>query len=82
MYLMVVTALQRHTPSLKRQLPMAWTMAINWRLQEPVCHRSPLPVALYRALVPVVLAVLRGLPRFAACVATALTMGQPGSLKH
>ena len=69
MFLMAVTALQRYAPALRRQLPRAWTLATNWRLQEPVCHRSPLPVALYKALV--VLAVLRGLPRFAACVCIA-----------
>ena len=41
-------------------------MCTNWRLAEPVSHRTPLPCAVYRALV--VLAVLRGCPRFAACV--------------
>lgn len=69
MYLMILTALQRFRPALKHRLPSAWVMATNWRLAEPVCHRTPLPLALFKALV--VLAVLRGLPRFAGCVVIA-----------
>lgn len=71
MYLMVITALQRFKPSLRHNLPMAWNMATNWRLAEPVCHRTPLPLAVYRALVT--LAVLRGPPRFAGCVVIAFS---------
>ena len=65
-YLMVITAVQRFKPSLKHRLPAAWNKASNWRIAEPICHRTPLPTAVYKALF--VLAVLRGLPRFAGCV--------------
>ena len=65
-FLMVVTAFQRVKPDLKGHLRQAWALATNWRELEPTIHRTPVPLALFEALVA--LAILRGLHRLAACI--------------
>ena len=68
MYLFVhlVTALQRYRRRLRQSLVESWALIRKWELAEPVCHRRPLPVALWKAMV--VLAVMWQWPRLAGAL--------------
>ena len=46
-----ITALQRATPSLKKRLPCAWQTVSIWEAEEPLQHRTPLPLVVLRAMV-------------------------------
>jgi len=65
MYLLVytITAVQARFPYIRRALPVSWDLAHLWDQLEPVQHRRPVPVAVYRAMVT--LALSWGWPRLA-----------------
>ena len=50
-YLMTLTAVQRQNIHFRLHLKEAWQMSTNWRLEEPVSHRTPVPIAIVQALI-------------------------------
>ena len=50
---------------LKTHMSLAWNVATNWRIKEPVLHRLPIPTALAKALFA--LSFLLGFARFSGC---------------
>ena len=64
-YLLLITAVIREHSHLKHSLSLAWNVASNWRIKEPVVHRLPTPRALAKALFA--LSYLLGFERFAGC---------------
>ena len=75
-YLCLLTALVRRDPLLKPWLAPGWLLANDWRALEPVTHRLPTPAPMFRALV--VLALVAGWTRWAAC--TAIAFNAPGRI--
>ncbi len=61
-----ITGIQGRIPELRRRLPRAWDVVTAWEWTEPVVHRKPVPLALYRALV--VIGLSWGWFRWAGCV--------------
>ena len=51
----LITHVQREAPSSKGKLHAAWQLVSKWERLEPVTHRTPLPYALYKALVSLAL---------------------------
>eukprot|EP00438_Fugacium_kawagutii_P029179 Skav210075 [mRNA] locus=scaffold7699:14183:18616:+ [translate_table: standard] len=53
LYLMrqLVTFAQRTDPRLRNQLNCSWDVIKKWESVEPVCHRTPMPWAIYKAMV-------------------------------
>lgn len=47
----LVTFAQRTDPRLRSQLNCSWDVIKKWETVEPVCHRTPLPWAIYKAMV-------------------------------
>ena len=47
----LVTFAQRTDPRLRSQLTCSWDVIKKWETVEPVCHRTPLPWAIYKAMV-------------------------------
>ena len=65
-YLYTLTALQHKDHRLKQHTQACWSLAWKWRIIEPTCHRTPLPLTLFQAMF--VLACLRGWRRLAGCM--------------
>ena len=55
-FIYVLTACQRRQPSLRGQLSLSWDLATLWEELEPVVHRTPIPLPLFKALVSTALA--------------------------
>lgn len=51
LYRQLVTHIQREDPNMRGRLGLAWQTLNRWDYIEPVCHRTPLPYALFRAMV-------------------------------
>ena len=68
-YLCLLNAFGRREPTVKPWLARSWQLAGDWRAAEPVVHRPPLPVAIFRAML--VGALLNGWTRWAGCAALA-----------
>ena len=56
---MLVLACQRKFPRLRRHLGQAWDSITSWKLEEPLGMRTPMPVQIMTAVVP--LCLLNGL---------------------
>ncbi|CAL1164508.1 unnamed protein product [Cladocopium goreaui] len=61
---------QQKFPLLRPSMAPAWQLVSQWEELEPVCHRRPLPEALYKALVS--LAIYWDWKRFAGCLILAV----------
>ena len=46
----LITGFQHVDPSLRHQLPHAWSVAKQWAFLEPTSHRAPIPPALFHAI--------------------------------
>ena len=64
-YLLLITAIGREHVHMKQHFSLAWNIATNWRIEEPVIHRLPVPRALAKALFAI--SYLLGFERFAGC---------------
>ena len=62
----LITFVQRNQPGFRFHLGKAWQLVSRWEALEPVKHRTPLPVVVYRAMV--VTSLLWGWKRFAAII--------------
>ena len=67
----LITAIQRWNPQFRSQLGRCWQLVGRWESLEPVSHRVPLPLVIFRAMVSV--AILWGWMRFAGIMV--LTFG-------
>lgn len=65
-YVMAITALQRHAPSLKAYFGQVWQLNSNWKQVEPTNHRKPIPCMLVKALC--MLGLATGQTRFSGII--------------
>ena len=73
----LITAIQRWNPSFRSHLGRCWQLVARWESLEPVSHRIPLPLVVFRAMVSV--AVLWGWKRFAGVmILTFVGICRPG----
>ena len=54
-YIYVLTAIQRFEPLIKHVMAVAWQVAWDWRQLEPTCHRMPMPMAIFKAMISLAL---------------------------
>ena len=64
MYRYTLVGLQKIELRLRRQLPYGWQLLSQWESLEPGGHRTPLPLAVFRAMISV--AIVWGLREWAA----------------
>ena len=62
LYRHLLTAVQRWQPDFRPFMGRAWQLVVRWESLEPVRHRTPLPLVLFRAMVSI--ASLWGWRRF------------------
>ena len=65
----LITYIQRTRPTFRGRLVSAWTLVSKWERLEPLKHRTPLPLVIYRAMISV--AICWGWYRFAGIMVIA-----------
>ena len=81
LYRQLLTFVQRRAPQARHHLGKAWQVIIRWEAVEPTHHRTPLPLAIYRAMVATALGL--GWLRWAGIVVLAFEgITRPGEALH
>ena len=55
-YRYCLTGLQKYEISLRHQIPRAWSLMAQWEATRDIEHRTPLPTAVYRAMISIAVA--------------------------
>lgn len=69
LYRQILTFVQRRKPSVRLSLGSAWQIVSKWQSLEPTNHRTPLPLAIFRAMVAIAIGL--GWHRWAGIVVLA-----------